>query len=100
MDKVSSIEAKAKIDPRIGPIQGVHPNPKANPIVYGNKMFCDFLASNLFSKFKYPIFINPINCNEIIIIIIVKATTGLRVDPSFEEEGLDISSHGETNYRQ
>jgi len=37
---------------------------------------------------------------SIIIIIIVKATTGLRVDPSFEEEGLDISSHGETNYRQ
>ena len=36
---------------------------------------------------------------SIIIIIIVKATTGLRVDPSFEEEGLDISSHGETNYR-
>ena len=34
-----------------------------------------------------------------IIIIIVKATTGLRIDPSFEEEGLDISSHGETNYR-
>ena len=37
---------------------------------------------------------------SIIIIIIVRATTGLRVDPSFEEEGLDISSHGETNYRQ
>ena len=36
---------------------------------------------------------------SIIIIIIVKATTGLRIDPSFEEEGLDISSHGETNYR-
>ena len=36
---------------------------------------------------------------SIIIIIIVRATTGLRVDPSFEEEGLDISSHGETNYR-
>ena len=69
MDKVSSVEAKAKIDPRIGPIQGVQPNPNANPIVYGNKMFCDFLASNLFSKFKYPIFINPINCNEKIIII-------------------------------
>ena len=32
-DKVSSIEAKAKIDPKIGPIHGVHPNPKANPIV-------------------------------------------------------------------
>ena len=37
---------------------------------------------------------------SLIIIIIVKALTGLRVDPSFEEEGLDISSHGETNYRQ
>ena len=37
---------------------------------------------------------------SIIIIIIVRATTVLRVDPSFEEEGLDISSHGETNYRQ
>jgi len=37
---------------------------------------------------------------SIMIIIIVKAITGLRVDPSFEEEGLDISSHGETNYRQ
>ena len=36
---------------------------------------------------------------SIIIIIIVKATTGLRIDTSFEEEGLDISSHGETNYR-
>ena len=37
---------------------------------------------------------------SLIIIIIVKILTGLRVDPSFEEEGLDISSHGETNYRQ
>jgi Amt family ammonium transporter len=37
---------------------------------------------------------------SLIIIIIVKALTGLRVDPSFEEEGLDISSHVETNYRQ
>jgi Amt family ammonium transporter len=37
---------------------------------------------------------------SLIIILIVKAVTGLRVDPSFEEEGLDISSHGETNYRQ
>ena len=27
----SSIAAKAKIDPRIGPIQGVQPNPKAAP---------------------------------------------------------------------
>jgi Amt family ammonium transporter len=37
---------------------------------------------------------------SLIIIVIVKALTGLRVDDSFEEEGLDISSHGETNYRQ
>ena len=36
----------------------------------------------------------------LIIIIIVKALTGLRVEDSYEEEGLDISSHGETNYRQ
>ena len=33
LDKVSSIEAKAKIDPKIGPIHGVHPNPKAKPIM-------------------------------------------------------------------
>tara|TARA_B100000482_G_scaffold172977_1_gene140688 strand:- start:310 stop:1521 length:1212 start_codon:yes stop_codon:yes gene_type:complete len=37
---------------------------------------------------------------SLIIIIIVKALTGLRVEDSYEEEGLDISSHGETNYRQ
>mgnify|MGYP004161243491 CR=1 FL=1 len=49
---VSSIEARAKIEPRIGPIHGVQPNPKANPIIYGNRMFLDSFASNLFSKFK------------------------------------------------
>ena len=37
---------------------------------------------------------------SLIIIVIVKALTGLRVEDSYEEEGLDISSHGETNYRQ
>ncbi len=37
---------------------------------------------------------------SLIIIVIVKTTTGLRVDPTIEEEGLDISTHGETNYRQ
>ena len=37
---------------------------------------------------------------SLIIIVIVKALTGLRVEDSNEEEGLDISSHGETNYRQ
>ena len=31
-------------------------------------MFCDCFASNLFSKLRYPIFINPINCKEKIII--------------------------------
>ena len=37
---------------------------------------------------------------SMIIILIVKSTTGLRVDPTVEEEGLDISTHGETHYRQ
>ena len=37
---------------------------------------------------------------SLIIIVIVKALTGLRVEDSFEEEGLDISLHGEKNYRQ
>jgi hypothetical protein len=40
------------MEPKIGPIHGVQPNPKANPITYGNKIFCDFFASILFSKFK------------------------------------------------
>ncbi len=37
---------------------------------------------------------------SLVIITIVKALTGLRVEDSVEEEGLDISSHGETNYKQ
>ncbi len=37
---------------------------------------------------------------SMIIILIVKSTTGLRVDPTVEEEGFHISTHGETNYRQ
>tara|TARA_Y100000766_G_C18842779_1_gene574064 strand:- start:106 stop:1317 length:1212 start_codon:yes stop_codon:yes gene_type:complete len=37
---------------------------------------------------------------SLVILVIVKALTGLRVEDSYEEEGLDISSHGETNYRQ
>ena len=48
LDKVSSIDAKAKIEPKIGPIQGVHPKPKATPITYGKRIFLDSLASNLF----------------------------------------------------
>ena len=34
---LSSVEAKTKIEPRIGPIQGVHPNAKAIPIITGLK---------------------------------------------------------------
>ena len=49
---LKSEEAKARIEPKIGPMQGVHPNPKANPIKYGNNIFFDFFASNLLSKFK------------------------------------------------
>ena len=30
--KVSSIAARVKIEPKIGPIQGVQPKPKARPI--------------------------------------------------------------------
>ena len=49
---VSSIDANANIEPKIGPIHGVQPNPKANPITYGNNIFLDSFASYLFSKFK------------------------------------------------
>lgn len=70
LNNVSSTEAKAKMDPKIGPMQGVHPNPKAKPITYGNKTFLDFFTSNLFSKFKKLILIIPINCKDKIIIII------------------------------
>ena len=31
----SSIAAKAKIEPRMGPMQGVQPNPKAAPTIIG-----------------------------------------------------------------
>ena len=37
--KLSSVEARTKIDPRIGPIQGVHPNANAIPINIGLKKF-------------------------------------------------------------
>ena len=58
------------MEPKIGPIHGVHPKPNARPITYGNKIFLDSLASNLFSKFRYEILIIPNNWNENIIIII------------------------------
>ena len=34
---------------------------------------------------------------HVLITYVVKLTVGLRVDDSSEVEGLDISSHGETN---
>ena len=36
---LSSIEANISIEPRIGPIQGVHPNPKAIPTKNGKAKF-------------------------------------------------------------
>ena len=50
--KVSSIDAKAKIEPKIGPIHGVQPKPKATPITYGKRIFLDSFASNLFSNYS------------------------------------------------
>ena len=46
----SSIVAKVKIDPRIGPIQGVQPNPKAIPTSNGKtKLFGWFMLSIIYS---------------------------------------------------
>ena len=46
--------AKAKIDPRIGPMQGVHPNPKANPTINGKIKFKDskFISEETIFKGK------------------------------------------------
>ena len=57
----------------------------------------EFVSENLEAKHTAPPV--PISAKSLIILI-VKSTTGLRVDPTVEEEGLDISTHGETNYRQ
>ena len=40
----SLVDAKAKIDPRIGPIHGVQPNAKAIPNTIGLKIFLLLLA--------------------------------------------------------
>jgi len=37
---------------------------------------------------------------SVVIVMIVKATTGLRVALDQEREGLDLASHGETGYNQ
>ena len=48
----SSNAANVKIDPRIGPIQGVQPNPKAIPTINGNaKLLLYWLVKILMSLF-------------------------------------------------
>ena len=40
----SSIEANARMDPRIGPMQGVQPNPKPTPTKNGNNELLEYLT--------------------------------------------------------
>ena len=69
--RLVSVLAKTKIDPKIGPIQGVHPNPKQKPVINENNNPLWFRWFwNLASKFKKDKLIIPISCNEKIIIII------------------------------
>ena len=66
-----SVLAKTKIDPKIGPMQGVHPNPKQPPVINENNNPLWFRWFwNLASKFKKDKLMIPISCNEKIIIII------------------------------
>ena len=68
----SSIEAKAKIDPRMGPIQGVQPNPKAAPTNSGKvKLWLYWSVKILISLFINFKLIIPSNWNEKNIIIML-----------------------------
>ena len=70
MLKLSSIEANTKIDPRMGPIQGVQPNPKAAPISNGEaKLRLYWLVKILISLFMNLKLKIPISCREKNIII-------------------------------
>ena len=70
MLKFSSIAANAKIDPSIGPIQGVQPNPKAAPTTNGKaKELLYLLVKILKSLFINLKLIIPIRWNEKNIII-------------------------------
>ena len=61
----SSIAAKAKIDPRIGPIQGVQPNPKAAPTKQGKvKLWLYWFVKILISLFINFKLIIPSNWSE------------------------------------
>ena len=66
----SSIAANVSIDPRIGPIHGVQPNPKAAPTSNGKaKLLLYRLVKILISLFKKLKLIMPINWSEKNIII-------------------------------
>ena len=71
----SSNAANVKIDPRIGPIQGVQPKPKAAPTSNGNVMLLLYwsvkILMSLFINFKLII---PIKWSEKNIIIIPAMT--------------------------
>ena len=68
--KFSSTAASVKIDPRMGPIQGVQPNPKAAPTSSGKvKLWLYWLVKILISLFINLKLIIPISCKEKNIII-------------------------------
>ena len=82
--KFSSIAANAKIDPRMGPIQGVQPNPKAAPTSNGKAKLLLYLPVKiLISLFINLKLIIPISWSEKNIIII-PATT-LKVSELFKK---------------
>ena len=61
----SSNAANVIIDPRIGPIQGVQPNPKAAPTINGKaRLFLYWLVKNLMSLFMKFKLIIPIIWSE------------------------------------
>ena len=61
----SSIAAKVKIEPRMGPIQGVQPNPKAAPTNNGKaKLWLYWLVKILISLFMNLKLIIPSNWSE------------------------------------
>ena len=66
----ASIAAKVKIEPRMGPMQGVHPNPKAAPTSTGKAKLWLYwsvkILTSLFINLKLTI---PINWSEKNIII-------------------------------
>ncbi len=67
----SSNAAKVIIDPRIGPMHGVQPKPKATPTMKGKaKLLLYWLVKILTSLFKKLKLIIPINWRENNIIII------------------------------